>query len=139
VVRAAVCPGQASRAPAQVWRLPWPIPSSIFSPMDDSLSFLLPMSFSVFPKVEEGRRNRSPGCACVVRGWRKGAATLDPTLFHPMWLCPMWPFVWLRFDQPNRATSPINRKMLFIQYMLRYKYVLDHSSYANSITTSSAY
>jgi hypothetical protein len=66
-------------------------------------------------------------------------ATLDPTPFHPMWLYTMWPFVWLRFDQPDCATSPIIRETLFIQYMLRYKYVLDHSSYANSITTASAY
>jgi hypothetical protein len=62
--------------------------------------------------------------------------TLDPTPFHPMWLCPMWPFVWLRFDQPDRATSPIIREILFIQYMLCYKYVSYRSSYANSIRTS---
>jgi hypothetical protein len=38
---AAASPGQARLAPPQAWRLPWPIPSSPFSPLADPLFSLL--------------------------------------------------------------------------------------------------
>jgi hypothetical protein len=129
-------PGQPSPCPGVETAMADPL----FSLLCHGRFPLLPSPHLVLCFFQGGRRQKKPfPGACVVRDWRKGAATLDPTFFHPMWLCPMWPFVWLRFDLPNRATSPIIRKILFIQYMLCYKYVLDHSSYANSITTSSAY
>jgi hypothetical protein len=80
-----------------------------------------------------------PACACVMRGWGKEAATLDPTPFHPMWLCPKWSFVWIRFDQPDRATSPIIRIILFIQYILLRRSVSTHYSCIRFIIILSAW
>jgi hypothetical protein len=106
---------------------------------------------------ERGRRNRredhahassyspcvSLACRCAWICWKpyagpsshartpnllaacENSPTPDPLRLHVPWY-----FVWLQFDQPDCTTSPIIREILFIQYMLHYKYVSYRSSYA---------